>query len=187
MLIIFFLNLLNFWVSFVTLPFHFRLDRLLILYFSLVRPKLGYASIVWNSITSTDAKKLEHIQRKFAALCYNRFLSPDSNGYSYAYTQVLNLRTLHERRHQLDAIFVINVFLGSNLVHLPWTLLVFEFLLGISETLLCFMLVHPIKTVPLPGVPLRQIQFVINWMSSEGKFSHLSQILFYYIITRCPN
>jgi hypothetical protein len=73
-----------------------------------------YYYIVWNSITSTDAKKLERIQRKFVALCYNRFLSRDSNGYSYANAlHVLNLRTLHNRRHQLDAIFVINVLLGS--------------------------------------------------------------------------
>jgi hypothetical protein len=34
--------------------------------------------------------------------------------YSYANAlQVLNLRTLHDRRHQLDAVFVINVLLGS--------------------------------------------------------------------------
>jgi hypothetical protein len=70
--------------------------------------------VVWNSVTSTDAGKLERIQRKFVALCYNQFLSPDSNGYSYANAlQVLNLRTVNERRRQLDAIFVINVFLGS--------------------------------------------------------------------------
>jgi hypothetical protein len=86
----------------------------LTLHFPIFRPKLEYASVVWNSVTSTVATKLERIQTKFVALGYNRFLSADSNDYSYANVlQVLNLRTLHDRRHQLDAIFVINAFLGS--------------------------------------------------------------------------
>jgi hypothetical protein len=47
-------------------------------------------------------------------LYINRFLSADSNDCSYANVlRVLNLRTLHERRHQLDTIFVINILLGS--------------------------------------------------------------------------
>jgi hypothetical protein len=83
------------------------LDSLLILYFSLIIPKLKYAFVVWNSITSTDAEKLERIQRKFVALWYNRFLSPDSNGYSYASA----LQYL-QRRYQLDARIVIIAFLG---------------------------------------------------------------------------
>jgi hypothetical protein len=112
-LIIFFLNVLSHWVSFVILLFHFRLLIDYCFYFPLFRPKLQYATVVWNSITSTDAKNLERIQRKFLALCYNRFLSRDSNGYSYANAlRVLNLRTLHDRRHLLDAIFVINAFFG---------------------------------------------------------------------------
>jgi hypothetical protein len=34
---------------------------------------LEYASVVWNSITSTDAKKLESIQQKFATVCFYQF------------------------------------------------------------------------------------------------------------------
>jgi hypothetical protein len=59
---------------------------------------------------------------------------------------------------------------------------------GTSETFLCFMPVRPIQIVPPAGVQLLQIQFVINWMSSEGKLSHLVRCdIIYYIITRCPN
>jgi hypothetical protein len=36
---------------------------MLILYFALIRSKVEYASVVWNSITSTDGNKLERIQQ----------------------------------------------------------------------------------------------------------------------------
>jgi hypothetical protein len=64
-----------------TLTFSFSsLDCLYMLYFTSVRSKLEHASVVWNSITTTDANKLERIQQKFAALCYYCFLVH----YSYA-------------------------------------------------------------------------------------------------------
>jgi hypothetical protein len=62
------------------------LQSLLMLYCTLVRPKLQYASVAWNSITSTDASKLERIQHKFVSLCHRRFFSH----LPYSYTNVLN-------------------------------------------------------------------------------------------------
>ena len=74
-----------------------------------------------------------------------------------------------------------------NLVHLPRTLLVLEFLRGTSETFLCFMLVHPSKTVLPPSVPLLQCHFVVILMSSGGKLSQSVFILilvYYYKVLK---
>jgi hypothetical protein len=38
-----------------------------------VRPRLEYASAVWNSITSTVANKLERIQQRFTSVCFYHF------------------------------------------------------------------------------------------------------------------
>jgi hypothetical protein len=42
------------------------------LYCTLVRPRLEYDSVAWNTLTVTGVKKLERIQRKFLAVCHNR-------------------------------------------------------------------------------------------------------------------
>jgi hypothetical protein len=70
-----------------------------------------YASVVWNSIMSTDPKKLESIQQRFAALCFNRFFP----GVYYGYSLVLEELKFHIqrlRRHRLDAIFLIQIYFG---------------------------------------------------------------------------
>jgi hypothetical protein len=76
------------------------------------RSKLEYGSAVWNSITTTDANKLERIQQRFSALCFNRFFPQVNYSYSLALEQ-LKLHTLRMRRHRLDALFFIQVYLGS--------------------------------------------------------------------------
>jgi hypothetical protein len=74
-----------------------------------VRPKLQYASVLWNSVTSTDARKLESIQRKFAALCQNRFFN--ASGTSEDLNK-LKLHTLYDRIRLLDALCLTSIYSG---------------------------------------------------------------------------
>ncbi|PNF29809.1 hypothetical protein B7P43_G10577 [Cryptotermes secundus] len=88
------------------------LGCMFILYFTLVRSKVEYVSVVWNSITSTDANKSEHIQQKFTALCFKRSFPQVDHCYNFALEQ-LKLHTLHKRRYHLNAFFLIQVYRGS--------------------------------------------------------------------------
>jgi hypothetical protein len=83
-----------------------------ILYFTLVRSKVEYASVVWNSITSTDAKKIGTHSAEVCALCYKRFFPQVDYSYDLALDQ-LKLHTLHKRRCHLDALFLTQVYRGS--------------------------------------------------------------------------
>jgi hypothetical protein len=60
-------------INFITYNFS-PLDSLVVLYVALIRSKIVYASVVWNNLTSTDYNRIENIERKFAKLCYYRFL-----------------------------------------------------------------------------------------------------------------
>jgi hypothetical protein len=97
-----------------SITLHFSsLECMLRLYITVVRSKIEYASVISNSITSTDANKLERIQQRFAALCFKRFFNPEvPYCYSFVFEQ-LKLLTLRVRRHRLDAFFLTQVYSGS--------------------------------------------------------------------------
>jgi hypothetical protein len=71
--------------------------------------KLEYASVVWNSITTTDANKLKRIQQKFAVLCYIRFLSHVHYSFAKALEYFKKTHILRKRRYHLDALLLIQV------------------------------------------------------------------------------
>jgi hypothetical protein len=140
------------------------------LYCTLIRSNLEYASFVWNSVTTTDANKLERIQKKFAALCYNRFLPQVHYTYSNA-LEHLKLHTLHKRRDHLDALFLIQVYLGS------------KFCPSVMETvglrvptrhLLCSTFALQLKTVLLLDVLQLLMLSAGTLMSLKDKMFHLN-------------
>jgi hypothetical protein len=86
-------------------------ECLYFLYFTLVRSKLKYASVVWSSITSTDANRLEIIQQKLASVWFHHFFLH----VPYTYTVALDKSILHslcKRRHNLDAFLFVQVYRG---------------------------------------------------------------------------
>jgi hypothetical protein len=63
---------------------------------------------------STYANKLERIQQRFVALCFNRFF-PQIHYCYFLDLEELKMYTLHMKRHRLDALCLIQVYLGSKL------------------------------------------------------------------------
>jgi hypothetical protein len=109
------------------------LDCLYVLYFTLIRSKLEYASVVWNCITSTDVSKLERIQQKIASVCfYSLFLYvPDSHIFSL---EKLSLHHLRKRILHLDALLLFRSIVALNPALPSWRMLVLTFLLTMLGT-----------------------------------------------------
>jgi hypothetical protein len=90
------------------------LDNAIVLYNTLVRSKLEYASVVRNILTLTDSNKTENIRRQFANLCWCRFLQFNILCV-YSIFNCLHFKTLYSRH--LDALFLINIFKGKMSCH----------------------------------------------------------------------
>jgi hypothetical protein len=73
------------------------IDSLTILYNTLIRSKLEYTPVAYNSITLTDSSKLERILRKSAALCYIKLLTSSCDNRDDDILVRLNLSTLQPR------------------------------------------------------------------------------------------
>lgn len=78
------------------------------LYFSYVRSKVEYASIIWSPYYSCHKSTLERVQRKFLKYLYFKevgFYPPRGNDNNF-YTYMFNLHSLEERRHFASVSFL---------------------------------------------------------------------------------
>jgi len=79
-----------------------------LLYTSLVRPLLEYASIVWCPSHTNYISKIESVQKQFLLFCL-RHLGWDRSVYLPPYTQrlkLISLPTLVSRRKMLNSVFI---------------------------------------------------------------------------------
>jgi hypothetical protein len=119
-----------------SINFCFSSFNVYILHFILVRTTPEYSSIVCSSITSTDDKQKLY-------LYVNRFLPYVCCSYAYALEQ-LKLHTLRKKRYHLDTLPLFQVY-SAYKFFVIWKLLIFKYLLGISEAFHCSLSALQVK------------------------------------------
>lgn len=119
------------------------------LFSSLIRSRLEFASVVWNSITMTYALQIENVQKRFIRIVYDRYFQRRCY-YDYAYILGnLGLQKLSSRRTARDLLLMHKIIHGqidSSLVcsfnfHVP---------VLSANTHACFILIHRRSSVRPP-------------------------------------
>jgi hypothetical protein len=132
-------------------------DSLLMLYIDIVRYKLEYASVVWNSITNTDSTNSSAYKKHLQPFVVIDFFQ-DVYYHHINILDKLNLQTLHDRQRHIDALSLINVFRGTKSCASVLEAVGLRVPTRTSKTV-PRSVVHP-ATVLQPGVFLLQNQFV---------------------------
>ena len=74
-----------------------NVDTLKVIYFSYIRNRLEYCSVLWNGIHQTDVKRIERVQRNFCKFVY-RQVGWDVDTQYEIMCNTLNIATLAARR-----------------------------------------------------------------------------------------